>query len=166
VHGSKKPAVSISSSERIALPRLQPGLREVNVYLCTFGPVARPMQALSAVNSVLMRILAARSAAPAAVTRFVKSSTGCPDADMRTESGSHVVAAAYDGTGSELSEARLSGVNVYDFIAGMLFWGARRAAAGALQGSGDSARSRASASTHSRREPPRRGWRASSWGQS
>jgi short subunit dehydrogenase-like uncharacterized protein len=94
------------------------------------------MQALSAVNSVLMRIPGARSATRAAVTRFVKGSTGGPDADARTKSGSYVVAAAYDGTGSELSEARLTGVNVYDFTAGMLSWGAQRAAAGALQGIG------------------------------
>jgi short subunit dehydrogenase-like uncharacterized protein len=136
VRGSEKPAVSIASSEYFALPRLQPGLREVGVYLGTFGAAARPMQALSAINSVLMRIPGARSAAHAAITRFVKGSTGGPDADTRSQSGSYVVAAAYDGTGSELSEARLSGVNVYDFTAGMLSWGACRAADGALQGTG------------------------------
>lgn len=32
---------------------------------------------------------------------------------------------AYDGAGRLVSEARLSGVNAYDFIAGMLSWGAR-----------------------------------------
>jgi short subunit dehydrogenase-like uncharacterized protein len=136
VRGSTKPAISISSSEHFALPRLQPGLREVSVYLGTFGVAARPMQALSAVNSALTRIPAARSAAQAAVTRFVKGSTGGPDADTRARSGSYVIAAAYDGAASQLSEARLSGVNVYDFTAGMLSWGARRAAAGALLDTG------------------------------
>jgi short subunit dehydrogenase-like uncharacterized protein len=136
VRGSEKPAVSISASEHFALPRLHPGLRDVGVYVGTFGAAARPMQALSAVSSVLMRIPAGRSAVRAAVTRFVKGSTGGPDADARRKSGSYIVAAAHDGTGSELSEVRLAGVNVYDFTAGMLAWGAQRAAAGALQGTG------------------------------
>jgi short subunit dehydrogenase-like uncharacterized protein len=136
VRGSQKPAVSISSSEHLALPRLHPGLRDVGVYLGAFGGAARPMQALSAVNSALMRVPGARSATRASITRFVKGSTGGPDADTRTKSGSYVVAAAYDVTGSMLAEVRLSGVNVYDFTAGMLSWSAHRAAAGALQGTG------------------------------
>jgi short subunit dehydrogenase-like uncharacterized protein len=136
VRGSDKPALSIASSEHFALPRVHRGLRDVGVYLGTFGSASRPMQVLSAVNSVLMRIPAARSATRAAVTRFVKGSTGGPDADTRAKSGSLVVAAAYDGAGSELSQARLAGVNVYDFTAGMLCWGARRAAAGALRDTG------------------------------
>ena len=56
VRSSNKPAVSISSSEHFALPRLDPSLRDVGVYLGTFGAASRPMQVLSAVNSVLMRI--------------------------------------------------------------------------------------------------------------
>jgi short subunit dehydrogenase-like uncharacterized protein len=136
VRSSNKPAVSISSSEHFALPRLHPGLREVGVYLGTFGAAARPIQALSAVNSVLMGIPAARSATQAALGRFVKGSTGGPDANARAQSGSYVVAVAYDRTGSELSQVRLTGVNVYDFTAGMLSWGADRAAVGALHGTG------------------------------
>jgi hypothetical protein len=94
------------------------------------------MQALSAVNSVLMRVPGAETATRAAITRFVKGSTGGPDADTRTKSGTYLVAAAYDVSGSLLAEVRLSGVNVYDFTAGMLSWGAERAAAGRLQGTG------------------------------
>lgn len=133
---SARPALSISSSEHFALPRLHPGLRDVGVYLGTFGAASRPLEVLSALNSALMRIPGARSATKTAMTRFVKGSTGGPDADTRAKSGSFVVAAAYDGTGSKLSQARLSGVNVYDFTAGMLSWGAQRAAAGALQDTG------------------------------
>jgi short subunit dehydrogenase-like uncharacterized protein len=136
MHSSTKPAVSISASEHFTLPRLYPGLRDVGVYLGTFGAAARAVQALSAVNSVLMRIPPAQSATGAALTRLVKGSTGGPDAHARAKSGSYVVAAAYDVTGSELSQVRLTGVNVYDFTADMLSWGAHRAAAGALQGTG------------------------------
>ena len=55
---------------------------------------------------------------------------------MRTKSSSYIVAQAHDAAGSRLSEVRLTGVNVYDFTAGILAWGAHRAAAGALQGMG------------------------------
>jgi short subunit dehydrogenase-like uncharacterized protein len=134
--GSEKPAVSTSASEHFALPRLYPALRDVGVYVGTFGTAARPVQALSAVNSMLMRIPAAQTAMRAAVNRLVKGSSGGPDADARKTSGSYLVAAAHDGSGNQLSEVRLSGVNAYDFTAGMLAWGAQAAAAGALSGSG------------------------------
>jgi short subunit dehydrogenase-like uncharacterized protein len=77
-----------------------------------------------------------RRATRAAVSRFVKGSTGGPDANARTKSSSYIVAEAYDANGSRLSDVRLTGVNVYDFTAGILAWGAQRAAAGALQGTG------------------------------
>jgi short subunit dehydrogenase-like uncharacterized protein len=136
VRSANKPAVSISASEHFALPRLHPELRDVGVYLGTFGAAARPIQAFSAIGSALMRIPGARSATRSVVARFVKGSTGGPDANTRTKSDSYVVAAAHDATGSRLSEVHLAGVNVYDFTAGMLAWGADRAAAGALQGTG------------------------------
>ncbi|WIX76833.1 hypothetical protein QRX50_36210 [Amycolatopsis carbonis] len=136
VHSSAKPALSISSSEHFALPRIHPGLRDVGVYLGTFGAASRPLEVLSALKSVLMQIPGARSATRAAVTRIVKGSPGAPDADTRAKSDSLVVAAAYDGTGSKPLQARLAGVNVYDFTAGMLSWGGQQAAAGALQDTG------------------------------
>jgi short subunit dehydrogenase-like uncharacterized protein len=136
VRSADKPAVSISASEHLALPRLHPGLRDVGVYLGTFGAAARPMQALSALSSVLMRMPRARRTTRAAVSRFVKGSTGGPDTNARTKSSSYIVAEAHDATGSRLSGVRLTGVNVYDFTAGILAWGAHRAAAGAVQGTG------------------------------
>jgi short subunit dehydrogenase-like uncharacterized protein len=132
----EKAAVSISASEHLALPRLQPGLCDVGVYVGTFGAAARPMQAISAVSAALMRVPRLRSATRSAVGRFLKGSTGGPDAEARSRSRSSIVAVAYDTAGHQLSEVRLAGVNVYDFTAGMLAWGAERAAAGGLQDTG------------------------------
>jgi short subunit dehydrogenase-like uncharacterized protein len=134
--GASRPAVSISASEHIALPRLHPELRDVGVYLGTFGTAARPMQALSAISSMLTRLPGGRAATHAALSRFVKGSTGGPSADLRSRSGSAVVAAAYDAGGSAVSRVHLAGINVYDFTAGMLAWGAERAATGGLQDTG------------------------------
>ena len=45
VRGRRRPAVSVGSSEHFTLPRLAPGLREVDSYLGWFGPASRPLQA-------------------------------------------------------------------------------------------------------------------------
>jgi hypothetical protein len=68
--------------------------------------------------------------------RFVKGSTGGPDAEQRSHSGSHVVAIAYDARDAELARAELTGVNGYTFTGRMLAWAAHRAAEGGLHGTG------------------------------
>jgi hypothetical protein len=68
--------------------------------------------------------------------RFVKGSTGGPDAAERSRSGSQVVAIAYDVRDAELARAELTGVNGYTFTGRMIAWAADRAAAGALRGTG------------------------------
>ncbi len=54
----------------------------------------------------------------------------------RKTNARHIVAEAHDATGIRLSEVRLTAINVYDFTAAILAWGAHRAAAGALHGTG------------------------------
>jgi len=72
----------------------------------------------------------------AASERFVKGSTGGPDAAARAKSGSRIVAIAYDASGRELSEAHLKGVDGYTFTGRMLAWAAERAASGGLKATG------------------------------
>ncbi len=131
--GSKqRDAVSVGSSEHFTLPRIAPQLREVNAYLGWFGSFSRPMQAVSLGASLpgASRLL------KLAAERFVKGSTGGPDAEARKRSGSHIVAVAYDGTGRELAEVHVSGVDGYSFTGRMLAWGAQLAAEGGLKGTG------------------------------
>ena len=131
--GSKgREGVSVGSSEHFTLPRVAPQLREVNVYLGWFGPFSRPMQVFSLGTSVpgASRVL------QMAGERFVKGSTGGPDAEARAQVGSHIVAIAYDGSGRELAEVHLTGVDGYTFTGRVLAWGAQLAAEGGLQGTG------------------------------
>ncbi|MEA2402092.1 MAG: hypothetical protein QOK00_2495 [Thermoleophilaceae bacterium] len=131
--GSKKrDGVSVGSSEHFALPKIAPQLREVNAYLGWFGPLSRPMQVMSMGTS----LPGASTALKALGGRFVKGSTGGPDAEARAKSGSHIVAIAYDSAGRELAEAHLKGVDGYTFTGRILAWGAQRAAEGGLQGTG------------------------------
>jgi short subunit dehydrogenase-like uncharacterized protein len=132
VGSKKRDGVSVGSSEHFALPRIAPQLREVNVYLGWFGPLSRPMQVMSLGTS----LPGASTVLKAVGGRFVKGSTGGPDAQARSQSGSHVVAIAYDSAGRELAEVDLTGVDGYTFTGRSLAWAAQRAAEGGLQGSG------------------------------
>src|SRR5829696_5770238 len=135
--GSKQlQGVSVGSSEHFTLPRVAPRLREVNAYLGWFGPASRAMQVMSAGTSVAMKLPGVDKLWSAAGNRFVQGSTGGPDAEARSKSGSHIVAIAYDAAGRPLSEVHVKGVDGYTFTGRMLAWGAERAAAGALKGTG------------------------------
>jgi hypothetical protein len=68
--------------------------------------------------------------------RLVKGSTGGPGLEERSKQRSYIVAVASDADGRDLAEVRVTGLNGYDFTAGMLAWGAMRAAEGGIQGSG------------------------------
>ena len=131
--GSKqRDAVSVGSSEHFALPKISPQLREVNAYLGWFGPLSRPIQALS----LGLSVPGARTVVKAVGERLVKGSSGGPDAETRAKFGSHVVAIAYDAGGRELCEVHVSGVDGYTFTGRILAWGAEQAATGGLHGTG------------------------------
>jgi short subunit dehydrogenase-like uncharacterized protein len=132
VGSKRRDAVSVGSSEHFTLPRIAPQLREVNAYLGWFGPMTRPMQVFSLGASLpgASRLL------KLAGERFVKGSTGGPDAEARKRSGSHIVAIAYDDAGRELAEVHVTGVDGYTFTGRVLAWGAQLAAEGGLQGTG------------------------------
>ena len=128
--------ISVGSSEAFALPRLQPGLREVEVYLGWFGKMSRPIQVASALSTPLLAIPPLKRALGSVAERFSKGSTGGPDAEERARSGSEIVAQALDVAGEVIAEARLRGVNVYDFTARIMAWAAETAADGDVRGEG------------------------------
>ncbi|MGE5283119.1 MAG: saccharopine dehydrogenase family protein [Chloroflexota bacterium] len=134
--GRSRPAVASGSSEAFALPRFHPGLREVDVYVGWFGGATKAMAFASRGTSALLRIPGARSAAHAAVNRFVKGSTGGPSPEQREGRGSEIVAEALDASGRVLATVRVEGVNGYTFTGAMIAWAAEQAAAGGLQGTG------------------------------
>jgi short subunit dehydrogenase-like uncharacterized protein len=129
-------AFSVGGSEHLALPRIAPHLRDVDVYLGWFGPFTRPLQVLSRVTAPFLRRAVARRALDAIVRRTAPGSTGGPDAEARARSGSFVVAEARDQAGNGLSTVRLAGPNPYDVTADLLAWGAIAASAGQLHGTG------------------------------
>ena len=136
VDGKQLPAVSVGASDHFGLPAVAPRLREVNAYLGWFGAMSRPMQVSAAAVSVVAAVPGARSLAQRVTGRFVKGSTGGPNAEQRAKVRSHIAAIAYDESGHELAEVHVTGVDGYTYTAGMLAWSAARAAAGGLRGTG------------------------------
>ncbi len=134
--GKKLSGVSIGASEHFALPREQPGLREVDVYLGWFGPASRGVQVFSAGGELVSKVPGAREGYGKLAERFIKGSTGGPDADARSKTGSLIFAEARDASGRVLAEVELRGTNGYTFTGDILAWGARRAAEHGLEGTG------------------------------
>jgi len=131
-----RPAVSVGATEQFALPRVHAGLRDARVWLGWFGSATRPLQAISAATALATKLPGVRGAIGAAAGRFVKGSTGGPDAARRAKARSEIVAVASDAAGTPLATVRLEGDNPYDFTGAMLAWGAITAAGGGLRGTG------------------------------
>jgi short subunit dehydrogenase-like uncharacterized protein len=131
-----RPAVSVGATEQFALPRVHPVLRDARVWLGWFGSASRPLQAISAATALATKLPGVRHAIGATAGRFVKGSTGGPDAAARAAARSHIVAVASDADGRELATVRLEGDNAYDFTGAMLAWGAITAAGGAIRDHG------------------------------
>ena len=136
VRTSDHPAISVPGSEHLALPRVHPGLLEVNVFLGWFGELSRPMQALSLGLSAITSIPGVKDAAAGVIGTLVSGASGGHGAEKRARTSTYFIAIAYDAAGSPLSEVRLSGPNPYELTGSLLAWGAEHAAAGDLRATG------------------------------
>lgn len=134
--GKSRPAVSVAASEHFAVPRLRDGLREVDVFLGWFGGASRAMQVSGAIGTAARRVPGVAAGMNRLTQRFVKGSTGGPDAAARAKVRTIVIAEARSAAGDVLAEVRLEGADPYTFTGEILAWGAMTAAAGGLQGTG------------------------------
>lgn len=136
VGGHDRPAITIGSSEHFALPRLHPGLAEVDVYLGWFGAASRAVQAGSRVGAVALRVPGARAlvrrAGELATARVAEE----PDAAALERVTSHFIGLATDAAGTALAEVRLVSGDPYTLTARLLAWGAGRAAEHGVAGPG------------------------------
>jgi short subunit dehydrogenase-like uncharacterized protein len=127
VKDKDRPAISVGGAEHFTVPPLFPHVREVNVYLGWFGPLARGIQGTSRATALAGRVPGLRQAVVAGAGRL--AAMGEAPAEGTTPGGlSWIAAAAYDEAGTQLAEVHLSGADGYAFTAGMLAWAARRLA--------------------------------------
>lgn len=136
VKGKDLWGVSVGGTEHYALPRVHPGLSQVEVSLGWLGPASRVMPIAGASIELITKLPPARAGIDSLLGRFVKGSTGGPDAQKRAKSGSHVVGVAYDDAGYELAEVHLAGVNGYTFTGDFIAWAAAEAASNGFQATG------------------------------
>ena len=129
-------AATYGGSEHLALPRIAPGLRDVEVYLGWFGRRSRALQVLSAVGTPLARVPGVRALARAATGPLAGRTGQGPDESARRGAGSLIVASAADANGRELAWVQLRGPDPYTLTARLLTWGALRAAGGGVRDTG------------------------------
>ncbi len=135
VKGKERAAISIGGAEHFALPAAYARLREVNVYLGWFGPLARPMQAGALVGSLATKVPGVREALEYAGGKLMALGDG-PEPGTTPDGMSWIAAEAYDAQGRSLAEVHLSGDDWYAFTAGFIAWAARAAAGGRVRGTG------------------------------
>ena len=114
VAGKPRDAISVGGAEHYGLPASYPSLREVNVYLGWFGPLARPLQAGSFVGQFVMKVPGTRAAMRIAGEKTL-GLVGGPEAGTTPDVRSWIAAEAYDGAGRLLADVQLAGVDGYAF---------------------------------------------------
>ena len=140
VGGRQRQGISVGTSEAFSLPRVYPGVQDVEVYLGWFGPRSKAVQAFSVVGAGVTKIPGVRAGTKALVSRVVKTSTGGPDEEAREGTGSVFVAEALDSGGEVIATAGTQGVNGYEFTGRILAWAAEATAAGHAAQSGAGSR--------------------------
>ena len=136
VKGRRRPAVSTASSEHFTIPRRFEQVTDVETFLGWFGSMSRPLQVSSAGTAALTKVPGMKAGMAKLIERFAKGSSGGPDEDERSRTGSHILAIARNEAGDQLSEVHLDGVNGYTFTAEFLAWAAIRGQQGRIEGSG------------------------------
>ncbi len=129
VAGRRRDAISVGGAEHFTLPAAYPRLREVNVFLGWFGPLARPIQAGALVGEVVQRLPLARATMKFAGERAAALVPG-PEPGTTPGGRSWIAAEAYSAAGEKLSEIHLAGVDPYDFTANFIAWAAQQSVEG------------------------------------
>ena len=134
----RRPAISIGASEQFALPRVHPGLRDVERLAGLVRPGVAPAAARVGRH-------VARDEGPRRARRVIGSAAsklvhGLDRRPRRGDPRAGALAGRRDRlrapAGDELATVRVEGASPYDFTAEMLAWAALRVAGGGLLGAG------------------------------
>jgi len=136
IGGRERAAILLPSTESFSLPRIFPNLKDVNVYMGWFGNKSYALRRLAAINTALMAVPGYGALLRGMVSLLPESKGKGPGSYVRSATGSHVVAEAFDAEGRLLSRAELRGSNGYVFTFKILAWAADMAARGKLKKTG------------------------------
>lgn len=137
VDGQSLPGLTIGGTEQFTLPRLAPGISDVEVFLGWAGPrTAQASRSAAAVDAVL-RVPGSRALARRIVLARSDPTTGRgPDAARRSRSRTLVVARVRDADGRITGSVHLDGPSPYELTADLLTWAAETCVRTGTQGVG------------------------------
>ncbi|RBY84064.1 saccharopine dehydrogenase NADP-binding domain-containing protein [Blastococcus sp. TF02A-30] len=136
VDGRTRRGLSVGGSEHLTLPGLAPTLREVGVHLDWFGPLTGPAHLLSPLMGLAARVPGAAGGAQRVADLVGKRVGEAPSEATVARARTHTVAEVRDRAGELVSRVQLDGPEAYGLTASLLAFGAGRAAAGGVRGTG------------------------------
>lgn len=139
VDGTPHDALSVGGTEHYTLPRIDPRLTDVRVYIGWAGGRTRQLSAAARVINPVTRLPLVRQATRTVTGTLVTGSGGGPSAADRARAKTVVLAEAYLGD-AKVASVTVSGPSPYELTADLLAWAAESAMAGGL-GSGRKRRS-------------------------
>lgn len=126
IDGNSVQGLSLGGSEVFALPRLDPDLRDIGVYVGWAGRWSRAAAAASSLAAGARQVPGVGSAMGAVFrTALGGASAEGPADHVRARSRSIVVAEGVDAEGAALGRVTVEGPNPYDLTAALLTWSAR-----------------------------------------
>lgn len=134
INGKRRDALSIGGSEHFTLPRQDPALTTVDVFLGWAGHLTKAAQRGSAALHTLSYLPGTSAGLKSLTRRFAPTGKGPGEAE-RAQSTSVAVARAFDGD-EFLTEVVVEGPSPYDLTAELLAWGADLLHQGACQATG------------------------------
>ena len=117
-------AMPVAGSEHLALPRLDPALTDVGVWLGWAGRWTPVAAAAGNALGTLARMPGMDSAMGGLRRRAARTTGKGPDARTRAGARTMVVADAHDAVGRCVASVRMVGPTPYDLTAELLAWGA------------------------------------------
>ncbi|HEY4624546.1 MAG TPA: NAD(P)H-binding protein [Blastococcus sp.] len=136
LNGRQRTGLSVGGSEHLTLPALVPTLHEVGVHLDWFGPMTTPAHLMSPVTGLVARIPGSERAVQRLVGALGRRVGEAPSAATVARARTHTVAEVRDRDGALVSRVQLDGPEAYGLTAGLLAWGATRAAESGVRGTG------------------------------
>ncbi|MEU3609346.1 saccharopine dehydrogenase NADP-binding domain-containing protein [Streptomyces sp. NPDC035033] len=130
VRGRRKSAFLVSGTEVLFLPGEFPSLDDVTVYNGWFPALSRFLSLYSALANATTRLPAGDKITNALTRPLLIGPPGGPDAALRAQIPSHVVAIASSGIDNQapLAEVHLEGPNPYSLTGELIAWAAHHIA--------------------------------------
>ncbi len=131
IDGRDWDALSIGGSEHFTLPRVEPRLRDVRVFIGWAGNRTRAVSTVGRILEPFTRLPVLPRMATSLAARVAPGSTGGPTPADRASATTWVVAEAYTGD-RRISSVTVTGPSPYDVTADLLAWAADTAHRGGL----------------------------------